>query len=96
MPAPTKPKVGKVQPRVVHPKKTAAQKRGEKAAWKFTQKYQNILATNSMMAEGHGSHPMGPYFYQEGGKMFASLPMEMIQGIKNCPHYEQMKKDCEA
>ena len=33
---------GKARPRVVHPNKTAAQKREEKAAWKFTQKYQNI------------------------------------------------------
>ena len=48
------------------------------------------------MAEGHSSQQPGPYFYQEGGKTFASLPIEMLQGIQQSPHFEQMKKDCAA
>ena len=48
------------------------------------------------MAEGHSSNQPGPYFYQEGGKTFTSLPLEMIQEIQECPHFTQMKKDCKA
>ena len=48
------------------------------------------------MAEGHSSQQLGPYFYQEGGKTYASLPIEMLQGIQQSPLFEQMKKDCAA
>ena len=48
------------------------------------------------MAKGHSSNPPGPYFYQEEGKTFASLPLEMIQKIQQCPYFEKMKKDCAA
>ena len=40
--------------------------------------------------------PQGPYFYQEEGKTFFSLPVEMLQGIMTCPHYRQVVRDCEA
>ena len=47
------------------------------------------------MAEGL-KDPQGPYFYQEGGKTYASLPLGMIQGIQWSPLFEKMQKDCEA
>ena len=47
------------------------------------------------MAEGKND-PQGPYFYQEGGKTYASLPLGMIQGIQQSPLFEKMQKDCEA
>ena len=40
--------------------------------------------------------PQGPHYYQKDGQIFASIPAEMIQNIKDCPHYTQMLKDCEA
>ena len=33
------------------------------------------------MAEGQND-PQGPFFYQEGGKTYTSLPLGMIQGIQ--------------
>ena len=47
------------------------------------------------MAEGQNDL-QGPYFYQEGGKTYASLPLGMIQGIQQSPLFEKMKKDCAA
>ena len=68
----------------------------QKAILKFMKTYQDIVAKQSMMAEGSGHGQLGPYFYQMGGKTYASLLTEMLQGIKQCPHYEQMLKDCAA
>ena len=48
------------------------------------------------MAEGISQGLLGPYFYQMGGKTYASLPTELLQGIKQCPHYEQLLKDTAA
>ena len=47
------------------------------------------------MAEGP-KDPQGPFFYQEGGKTYASLPMEMLQNIQKSPLFEKMEKDCQA
>ena len=47
------------------------------------------------MAES-SKDPQGPYFYQEGGKTYASLPLGMIQGIQQGPLFEKMQKDCKA
>ena len=47
------------------------------------------------MAEGQND-PQGLYFYQEGGKTYASLPLGMIQGIQQSPLFEKMQKDCKA
>ena len=96
MPALERPKAGKGCPYLVYPNKSTAQRKDQKAALKFTQKYQNVFANHETMAKGQSNKPPGPYFYQEGGKTYASLPLEMIQGIQQCPHYKQMKKDCEA
>ena len=38
----------------------------------------------------------GSLFYQEGGKTYASLPMEMLQNIQKSPLFEKMQKDCQA
>ena len=38
----------------------------------------------------------GPFFYQEGGKTYASLPLGMIQDIQKSPLFEKMQKDCKA
>ena len=92
MPYLTKPKGGRQCPRQVYVNKSTAEIREEKAAWKFSNKYKNMLVKEHKMAEGHSSHQQGPYFYQEGGKTFASLPIEMIQGIQQCPHFEEMKR----
>ena len=45
------------------------------------------------MAKGSSHSLPGPYFYRVGGKTYASFPTELLQGIKQCPHYEQMLKD---
>ena len=47
------------------------------------------------MAAGQND-PQGPYFYQEGGKTYASLPLGMIQGIQQSPLFEKMQKDYKA
>ena len=43
------------------------------------------------MAEGQND-PQGPYFYQEGGKTYASLPLGMIQGIQQSPLFENEER----
>ena len=47
------------------------------------------------MAEGQND-PQGPFFYQEGGNTYASLPLEMIQDIQKSPLFKKMQKDCKA
>ena len=68
----------------------------QKAISKFTKIYQDTVAKRSTMAEGSSHGLPGPYFYRVGGKTYASLPTELLQGIKQCPHYEQMLKDTAA
>ena len=91
MPYPTKPKGGWQRPCQVVV--NTVQIREKKATNKFVSKYQEIFQNN--MAEGHND-PQGPFFYQEGGKTYASLPLEMLQGIQNSPLFEKMQKDCKA
>ena len=38
----------------------------------------------------------GTILVQRRGKIYASLPTEMIEGIQNSDMYEKMKKDCKA
>ena len=47
------------------------------------------------MTEGQND-PQGLYFYQEGGKTYASLPLGMIQEIQQSPLFKKMQKDCKA
>ena len=47
------------------------------------------------MAEGK-NNPQGPFFYQEGGKTYASLLLGMIKDIQKSPLFEKMQKDCKA
>ena len=47
------------------------------------------------MAEG-SKDPQGPFCYQEGGKTYASLPVEMLQNIQKSPLFNKMQKDCKA
>ena len=93
MPYPTKPKGGWQRPCQVVVNKSTAQIWEKKATRKFVNKYQDILQNN--MAEGP-KDPQGPFFYQEGGKMYASLPMEMLQNIQKSPLFKKMQKDCKA
>ena len=79
MPYPTKLKGGWQWPCQVVVNKTTVEIREKKATQKFVTKYRDILQNN--MAEGP-KDPKGPFFYQEGGKMYASLPMEMLQQIQ--------------
>ena len=93
MPYPTKPKGGWQWPCQVVVNKSTAQIREKKATRKFVNQYQDILQNN--MAEG-SKDPQGPFFYQEGSKTYASLPMEMLQNIQKSPLFKKMQKDCKA
>ena len=73
--------------------RSTAQIRESKATRKFTNKYQGILQNS--MAEGP-KDPQGPFLYQEGGKTYASLPVEMLQSITTSPLFDKMQKDCKA
>ena len=90
---PERPKAGKGHCVIVHPDTTRAQRVEQKAITKFTKTYQDIVAKRLTMAEGSSHGLPGPFFYQAGGKIYASLPTELLQGIKQCPHYKQMLKD---
>ena len=88
-----KTKGGWQRPRQVVVNKSTAQIWESKATRKFANKYQEILQNN--MAEGP-KDPQGPFLYQEGGKTYASLPMEMLQIIQKSPLFDKMQKDCKA
>ena len=47
------------------------------------------------MAEGQ-KDSQRPFFYQDGGKTYASPPLGIIQGIQQSPLFEKMQKDCKA
>ena len=89
MPYPTKLKGGWQRPRQVVVNKSTVQIRESKATRKFANKYQEILQNN--MAEGP-KDPQGPFLYQEGGKTYASLPVEMLQSIQKSPLFDKMQK----
>ena len=72
--------------------RSKAEVREDKALSKFMNKYKDIL-TREDMAQG-GTPPQGPYFYQQNGKTYFSLPSHMVNGIMNCQHYHQMMQDC--
>ena len=93
MPYPTKLKGGWQRPRQVVVNKSTAQIRESKATRKFANRYQEVLQNN--MTEGP-KDPQGPFFYQEGGKTYASLPVEMLQSIQRSPLFDKMQKDCKA
>ena len=51
------------------------------------------------LSEQYGRRPErspGTFFYQEGGKTYASLPLGMIQDIQKSPLFKKMQKDCKA
>ena len=56
-------------------------------------KYHEVFQTS--MAQG-SNNPPGPFLYQEDGKMYASLPAEMLRNIQSSHLYEKMQKDCQA
>ena len=56
-------------------------------------KYQETLQNS--MAQGPND-PQGLFLYQEGGKMYGSLPSEMLQNIQKSPLFNKMQKDCKA
>ena len=93
MPYPTKPKGGLQWPRQVVVNKKTAQLWEQKATQKFVTKYWDILQNN--MVEGP-KDPQDPFFYQKGGKTYASLPMEMLQNKQKSPLFKKMQKDCQA
>ena len=66
---------------------------GDKATKKFLNKYPEIFQTN--MAQS-SNNPPGLFLYQEDGKMYASLPAEMLRNIQSSHLYEKMQKDCKA
>ena len=90
---PTKPKGGWQRPRQVVVNKSTAQIQEKKATRKFMNKYQEILP-NSMAQRPND--PQDPFFYQEDGKTYASLPTEMLQNIQKSPLFDKMQKDCKA
>ena len=91
-----RPKARKGHCTIVYPDTTRAQRAERKALAKFTRIYQDTITKQMNMAEGSGHSQPGPYFYTQNGKTYASLPLEMIKGIRQCPHYEQMLKDMKA
>ena len=90
---PTKPKGGWQRPRQVVVNKSTAQLRESKATRKFLNKYHEALQTS--MAQG-SNNPLGPFLYHEDGKMYASLPAEMLRNIQSSQLYQKMQKDCQA
>ena len=62
---------------------------GEEGYTKFANKYREIFQNN--MAEGQND-PQGPFFYQEGGKTYASLPLGMIQDIQKSHFSRKCKR----
>ena len=90
---PERLKAGKGRCIIIHPHTTRAQRVQQKAIAKFTKTYQDTVAKQSTMAEGSSHGQPGPYFYQMGGKTYASLPTELLQGIRQCIHYENLLKD---
>ena len=93
MPYPTKPKEGWQRLRQVVVNTSTAQIWEKKATRKFANKYRDIFQNN--MAEGPND-PQGLFLYQEGGKTYTSLPVEMLQNIQRSPLFEKMQKDCKA
>ena len=93
MPYPTKPKGGWQHPRQVVVNQSTAQLREKKAVQKFMNK--NRAAIQNNMAEGP-KDPQGPFLYKEGGKTYASLPVGMLQNIKQSPLFQKMKQDCQV
>ena len=93
MPYPTKPKGGWQFPQQVVVNKSTAQIHKKKVTQKFANKYKEIFQNS--MVEGQND-PQGPFFYQEGGKTYTSLPLGMIQGIQQSSLFEKMQKDCKA
>ena len=90
---PTKLKGGWQRPRQVVVNKSTAQIYEKKATWKFANKYRDIFQNN--VAEGP-KDLQGPFFYQEGGKTYTCLAIEMLQNIQKSPLFEKMHKDCKA
>ena len=72
MPYPTKPKGGWQRPCQVVVNKSTVQIREKKATQKFVNKYQDILQNN--IGGGTQRSSGSIFFYQEGGKTYASLP----------------------
>ena len=95
MPYPTKPKGGSQRPCQVVVDKSTAQIRERKVTRKFANKYKDILQKTDTMVNGQ-NNPQGPYLYREGGKIYASLPTKMLEGIQQSELYEKMKKDCKV
>ena len=75
--------------------RSKAQIREDAARAKFVNKHKDLL-DKSDMANGATPPPPGPFFYEDQGKTFLSMPSEMLQNIMTCPHYAQMMKDCQA
>ena len=93
MPYPTKPKGGWQRPRQVVVNKSTVQIQEKKATQKFANKYKEIFQNN--MAKGQND-PQGRFFYQEGGKTYASLPLGMLQDIQKSLLFKKMQKDRKA
>ena len=55
------------------------------------------VSGNSAEQYGGGTQRSpGSIFYPEGGKTYASLPVEMLQNIQKSPLFDKMQKDCKA
>ena len=75
--------------------RSKAQIREDAARAKFVNKHKDLL-DKSNMANGATPPPPGPFFYEDQGKTFLSMPSEMLLNIMTYPHYAQMMKDCQA
>ena len=90
---PTKPKGGWQRLHQVVVNQSTAQLWEKKAVQKFMNKNWGAIQNN--MAEGP-KDSQGPFLYQEGGKTYASLPVGMMQNIKQSPLFQKMKQDCQV
>ena len=66
MPVSTRPKAGKRRLCQVQFNRSAAERREQKAIWKFTQKYQKFFTDSRNVAEGCGSNHPGRNRADEG------------------------------
>ena len=61
-----------------------------------TEVREQIPGHSSEQYGGGTQRSPGSILYQEGGKTYASLPVEMLQHIQKSPLFEKMQKDCKA
>ena len=60
------------------------------------QRHHDLFLLDQQVQERKYQAAYKQHVQQEGGKTYASLPMEMLQNIQKSPLFEKMQKDCKA